>query len=164
MGDRTTAEYEILDGGNRPSSVTGVGRADSGGATDSTSVEHNERLGPDWQTFGPAERRGNSATGEDGQRPMTQPGIPSPASAPIAGEHELDAFLGKAFEEKPIWTGLYESIRDVFFPPKLPPLELTSTPIPVPDRMAFKTNPWAVGTAAVVNGLILALILFLGAR
>jgi len=95
---------------------------------------------------------------------MTQPGIPSPASAPIAGEHELDAFLGKAFEEKPIWTGLYESIRDVFFPPKLPPLELTSTPIPVPDRMAFNTNPWADGTAAVVNGLILALILFLGAR
>jgi len=54
--------------------------------------------------------------------------------------HELDALLGKAFEEKPIWTGLYESIRDVFFPVKLPPLELTSTPIPVPDRMAVKSR------------------------
>ena len=41
--------------------------------------------------------------------------------------HELDAFLGKAFEEKPIWSGLWESVRDVFFPVKLPPLELTST-------------------------------------
>jgi hypothetical protein len=33
----------------------------------------------------------------------------------------------------------------VFFPVKLPPLELTSTPIPVPDRMAVKANPWAIG-------------------
>ncbi|HEY1984391.1 MAG TPA: energy transducer TonB [Terracidiphilus sp.] len=83
---------------------------------------------------------------------------------PNPGGHELDAFLGKAFEEKPIWTGLWESIRDVFFPPKLPPLELTSTPIPVPDPMAFKTNPWAVGSAAVINGLILAIMLYIGAR
>jgi periplasmic protein TonB len=30
--------------------------------------------------------------------------------------------------------------------------------------MAVKTNPWAVGTATVVNGLILALILVFGAR
>ena len=61
--------------------------------------------------------------------------------------HEFDGFTGKAFEEKPIWTGLYESIRDVFFPVRLPPLELTSTPIPVPDRMAVKANPWAIGSA-----------------
>src|ERR1700723_1152825 len=30
--------------------------------------------------------------------------------------HEFDGFLGKALEEKPIWMGLYESTRDVFFP------------------------------------------------
>jgi TonB family protein len=74
--------------------------------------------------------------------------------------HELDALLGKAFEEKPIWTGLYESIRDVFFPPKLPPLELTSTPIPVPDRMAVKANPWAIGISTSMNLIILAILLF----
>lgn len=95
---------------------------------------------------------------------MTQPGTSSPVTAPSAEDHELDSFLGKAFDEKPIWTGLYESVRDVFFPPKLPPLELTSTPIPVPDRMAVKTNPWAVGTATAVNGGIVVLILLLGAR
>jgi len=76
----------------------------------------------------------------------------------------LDAFLGKAFEEKSVWANLWESIQDVFFPKKLPPLELTSTPIPVPDRLAVKYNPWAVGTATVVNGAILLLVLFLGAR
>jgi len=81
-----------------------------------------------------------------------------------AETHELDAFLGKAFEEKPIWSDLWENIQDVFFPKKLPPLELTSTPIPVPDRLAVKYNPWAVGTATFVNGAILLVVLFLGAR
>jgi protein TonB len=95
---------------------------------------------------------------------LTQPESPSHATANSAAGHELDSFLGRAFEEKPIWTGLYESIHDVFFPPKLPPLELTSTPIPVLDRMAVKTNPWAVGTATTVNGLILLLFLYFGAR
>jgi TonB family protein len=74
--------------------------------------------------------------------------------------HELDAFLGKAFEEKPLWADLWSSVRDVFFPVKLPPLQLTSTPIPVPDRMAVKTNPWAIGISTTINGLILCIILF----
>jgi TonB family protein len=94
---------------------------------------------------------------------MTQPVIPS--AVPAVDGHELESFLaGRAFEEKPIWRELYDNVRDVFFPQKLPPLELTSTPIPVPDRMAVKTNPWAVGTATVVNGAILLLILVMGAR
>jgi TonB family protein len=78
---------------------------------------------------------------------------------PMSG-HELDAFLGKAFEAKPLWADLWESIRDVFFPVKLPPLQLTSTPIPVPDRMAVKTNPWATGISITINGLILLIVLF----
>jgi len=94
---------------------------------------------------------------------LTQPEAQPQSGAPIGG-HELDSFLGKAFEERPVWADLWENIRDVFFPPKLPPLVLTSTPIPVPDRMRMRYNPWAVGSAAVVNGAILALVLFLGAR
>jgi protein TonB len=74
--------------------------------------------------------------------------------------HEFDGFLGKAFEEKPIWEGLYESIRDIFFPVKLPPLQLTSTPIPVPDRMAVKPNPWAIGISSAFNILLLLVLLF----
>ncbi len=85
-------------------------------------------------------------------------------AAALTSGHEFDGFLGKAFEEKPIWTGLYESIRDVFFPVKLPPLELTSTPIPVPDRMAVKPNPWAIGISSTVNILILLALLFLGVK
>ena len=80
-------------------------------------------------------------------------------TAPTNG-HELDAFLGKAFDERPIWAGLWESIRDVFFPVKLPPLQLTSQPIPVPDRMAVKRNPLAIGISATVNITILLVLLF----
>jgi protein TonB len=87
--------------------------------------------------------------------------LPDPASE---RGHESDPFLTTTFEEKPIWSELCESFRDRFFPPKLPPLELTSTPIPVPDRMAANTNPWAVGTATLVNGGILALLLLMGVR
>jgi len=78
--------------------------------------------------------------------------------------HELDAFLGKAFDERPIWAGLWESIRDVFFPVKLPPLELTSQPIPVPDRMAVKPNPWAIGISSTINISLLLLAIWLSIR
>jgi len=78
------------------------------------------------------------------------------------GDDSFTAFLGNSFEEKPLWADLFEGFRDALFPAKLPPLELTSTPIPTPDRMAARTNPWAFGTATVANGGILALLLFLG--
>jgi len=69
--------------------------------------------------------------------------------------------FGFAVEEQPIWVGLYDSIHEIFFPAKLPPLELTSTPIPVPDRMAVKPNPWAIGISTTVNlALLLALLVF----
>jgi periplasmic protein TonB len=77
---------------------------------------------------------------------------------------ELGVFHGAALEEQPIWTALCENIRDALFPHKLPPLELTSKPVPAPDRMAVKTNPWAVGSSTILNGLILTLLVILGMR
>ncbi len=91
---------------------------------------------------------------------LTQTEAEPRSGADLPERHDLDAFLGNAFEEKPIWTGLYESIRDVFFPPKLPPLELTSTPIPVPDRMAVKANPWAIGISTTMNLAVALIVLF----
>jgi len=84
----------------------------------------------------------------------------SQAVALLGDSQGLDASFGRSFEDQPIWTGLYESLRDVFFPQKLPPLELTSTPIPVPDRMAVKANPWAIGISTTVNLTIVAILLF----
>jgi TonB family protein len=83
-------------------------------------------------------------------------------SAQVESEDPTSPFHAIAFEDKPIWASLYEDLRDSLFPAKLPPLELTSTPIPTPDRMAAKTNPWAIGTATIANGGILALIILLG--
>ncbi len=82
------------------------------------------------------------------------------AAVALSNGHELDAFLGKAFEEPPIWRTLYDNVCDLFFPRKLPPLQLTSKPIPVPDRMAVKPNPWAIGISTAVNLSILAVLLF----
>jgi TonB family protein len=95
---------------------------------------------------------------------LIQPETNTAIAAGSPGGHELDAFLGRAFEEKPLWTGLYENIRDFFFPPHLPPLELTSTPIPVPDRMAVKRNPVAIGISTTINLGILAFALWLGIK
>jgi TonB family protein len=91
---------------------------------------------------------------------LSPPETGTEGATALGDGHELDSFLGKAFEEKPIWVGLYESVRDVFFPVKLPPLELTSTPIPVPDRMKVKANPWAIGISTGLNLAILAVVLF----
>jgi protein TonB len=89
----------------------------------------------------------------------TQPDTEFPATAAPAETVELDLNFGFPVEDKNIFSELYETVRDVFFPPKLPPLELTSKPIPVPDPMAVKRNPWAVGASAVLNGGIIALLL-----
>src|SRR5580692_7595564 len=87
-------------------------------------------------------------------------------SATLLGDDDglLAALTGKALEEQPIWVGLWESIQDVFFPKKLPPLVLTSTPIPVPDRMAVKANPVAIGISSTLNIAVLLLFIWLGIR
>jgi len=95
---------------------------------------------------------------------LIQPDTETQAAAAFRGGVELDLTFGVPVEEKPIWVNLYESIRDVFFPPKLPPLKLTSTPIVVPDRMAVKPNPWAFGIATTVNVSIVAFLLFIGVK
>jgi TonB family protein len=150
MGTRAISNYENLECG------TLLDKTETG------TVKHNESTGweagrlqfVDSQATNPAATMANDLQILD---------TDSQASAAFGGGHELDAFLGKAFEEKPIWAGLYENLRDVFFPPKLPPLELTSTPIPVPDRMAVKPNPWAIGISTGLNLGILFFLLALGA-
>jgi len=86
------------------------------------------------------------------------------AAASVVGGYDLNVAFGAPVEEQPIWVGLYESIRDALFPPHLPPLELTSTPIPVPDRMAVKPNPWAYGISTGVNLAVLGILIFLGVK
>jgi len=88
----------------------------------------------------------------------------NPSSPLHADALHTGSFHAGTFEDKPIWASLYESFHDTLFPAKLPPLELTSTPVPTPDRMAVRSNPWAIGTATIANGGILALLILLSLR
>jgi TonB family protein len=94
--------------------------------------------------------------------PETETGSPTGTrtGAPAESGHELDAFLGKAFEEKSVFADLFENVHDLFFPQKLPPLELTSTPIPVADPMAVKRSPVSIAISTGINLAILAILLF----
>jgi periplasmic protein TonB len=162
MGILTAPKREILDveggiaGGGEPGNLDPIG---SRRETGTGSVEHNGKMG-----LGAGSPR---LVRHQTQEPVTMmadetPNAQTDAAAAYVTKHEFDGLLGKSFEEKPIWSGLYESIRDVFFPPKLPPLQLTSTPIPVPDRMKVKANPVAIGISTAVNGAILAALLIFG--
>ncbi len=52
----------------------------------------------------------------------------------------------------------------MFFPKKLPPLVLESTPIPVVDRMAVKRDPTSAIISTVINVAIIALLLWYAAQ
>jgi len=95
---------------------------------------------------------------QNGRSP--QAGHNAASNLPSKDGHELDALLGRAFEEKSVFADLFDNVHDLFFPPKLPPLELTSTPIPVADPMAVKRSPASIAISVFVNLGILALLLF----
>lgn len=129
--------------------------------TSEADVTHNGWIGPDTGRLQPEQTQAREPAAIMAEEILTPaPTANAPAAEPYG--HELDALLGKAFEEKPVWTTLYESVRDVFFPVKLPPLVLTSKPIPVPDRMAVKANPWAIGISTTVNVGIVLVAIWLG--
>jgi len=61
-------------------------------------------------------------------------------------------------QEEGTFASLLNSVRDVFFPAKLPPLVLESKPIPVPDRMKTRQDPRATAASFVIYGLLICLI------
>ena len=66
-----------------------------------------------------------------------------------AAEPEL--WFGESLREPPLWRSLFDNLRERLFPPKLPPLELTSRPVAVPEE----TSPFHYGKRSA--GLSLAL-------
>jgi protein TonB len=75
-----------------------------------------------------------------------------------------DVQLSGELKEEGVFASLVSSFRDVFFPAKLPPLVLESTPIAVPDRMAVKRSPASTAVAVAAHVLIIGLIAFLIAK
>ncbi len=159
MGTLTSGEYQTReDASGEPGSVSLKTR--------SGEVKHNGVVDPGaGESLLRRSEPTGSTNGTMANDLLIQPDAETRDSVPSMEGQGLDAFLGKAFEEKPIWSALYESIHDVFFPPKLPPLVLTSTPIPVPDRMAVKANPVAIGISTSVNvAIVLVLLFFVGKK
>jgi TonB family protein len=157
MGTFHERKYESLEDAAEPLKLVHEKTRNGG-------FEHNGVMGREAEDSPVGESPASGpASGNMVKELLTQPASATDDSVPTNEGHELDAFLGKAFEEQPVWQGLYESIHDIFFPKKLPPLELTSTPIPVPDRLAVKPNPWAIGISTTVNiGILLVILFFLG--
>jgi protein TonB len=67
-------------------------------------------------------------------------------------------------ESEGVFTSLWNTIYDAFFPKKLPPLVLQSQPIAVVDPMAVKRDPKSTAAAIVMHILIIGLIAFLIAQ
>ncbi len=87
-----------------------------------------------------------------------------PAGQTQSAEGEAVHLSGE-IEEEGVFTSLISNLRDAFFSPKLPPLQLQSKPIAVPDPMAVKRSP---ASAAVAIGahvvLVLLIALFIAAQ
>ena len=72
---------------------------------------------------------------------------------PSQAEPELNLLLSKSTLEEPLWKSLFRNLDEFFFPKKLPPLVLTSKPIPVKDIWGFydyKKNGVLASTAVHV--------------
>jgi TonB family protein len=83
-----------------------------------------------------------------------------PVKPNLGPEPQLDLLLHNQTLEEPIWKSLFRNVDEFFFPKKLPPLVLTSKPVPVRDIWGFYDNKGkgAVGSTAV-HILAVALII-----
>jgi len=61
--------------------------------------------------------------------------------------------------EEPIWKTLWNGVQDTLFPKKLPPLQLTSQPVAVVDRMAVKRNPVTSAISLLTHVVVVGLLL-----
>jgi protein TonB len=155
MGNLTVPEYERMDEETLPFEMQAGGFKHNGSTVLESGISPHGRQIRQQEAIEPDATMANNLLDQIEE---------SQAAASTTDGVELDLAFGVPVEETPLWIDLYESIRDIIFPPKLPPLELTSKPIPVPDRMAFKRNPWAFGISATFNVSIALLALLMGVK
>lgn len=88
---------------------------------------------------------------------LETPNMPQPNRDP---EPELDLLLHNQTLDEPIWKSLFRNIDEFFFPKKLPPLVLTSKPVPVRDIWGFYDykGKGAIGST-IVHIVALALLI-----
>ncbi len=79
---------------------------------------------------------------------------------PLGPEPELHLLLVNQTLDEPLWKSLVRNIDEFFFPKKLPPLVLTSKPVPVRDIWGFYNYKGkGVAGSTVIHVLALAIII-----
>jgi TonB family protein len=72
---------------------------------------------------------------------------------------ELNLLLPKGSIDKPLWKSLFQNLDEFFFPKKLPPLVLSSKPVPVRDIWGFYNyKKRGVTGSIVVHSIAVVLI------
>jgi len=78
----------------------------------------------------------------------------------LGPEPELHLLLNNQTLDEPLWKSLFRNLDDFFFPKELPPLVLTSKPIPVRDIWGFYNYKGrGVAGSTVIHVLALAAII-----
>lgn len=68
--------------------------------------------------------------------------------------------FGKALPEQSLWGGLIGNIKDTLFPPKQPPLHLTSQAVPVSDPLAVKRDPTSSTISFIMHVVVITAVLW----
>jgi periplasmic protein TonB len=98
---------------------------------------------------------------------LETPPNPSPKISPEQ-EPELNLLLKNQTLDEPVWRSLFRNIDEFFFPKKLPPLVLTSKPVPVRDIWGFynysRRGAFGSTLVHVLAILIIILVTYMGKR
>ncbi|HZP16907.1 MAG TPA: TonB family protein [Terriglobales bacterium] len=73
---------------------------------------------------------------------------------PQTADPELNLLMPKGSEPSLVWS-LYQNIKQTFFPEKLPPLVLTSRPVPVKDIWGFYNYKKSGATVSLITHIVL---------
>ncbi len=76
----------------------------------------------------------------------------------------LDHLLPPSSVETPVYRALFDAVKELIHPTKLPPLEITSKPVDVPTMKGlYGGNEWKAGlVSALINGAIIGGLLLIG--
>ncbi len=87
--------------------------------------------------------------------------IATPAPVTITADDHLARLLAPD-TEIPWYRSVFDNIREMIHPEKLPPLVLTSQPVAVKDIWGQGTNPRAIASSVVFQGALVAVLMLLG--
>jgi TonB family protein len=87
--------------------------------------------------------------------------VPEPVNAPVDDpDIHLQHLLTPADLDRPWFLTIVRSVKELINPPKLPPLELTSTPVPIHELTIYGGNETKAGLSSVLIHVGVVLLLF----